>query len=154
MKSLTSHKNSSLLMVLIGLTLCFIWGNSLMPASISGAISAHLKDAINLLLGDAGSSQSLSGDGLLRKLAHASEFAVLGAELTLLLRVQFKRGLPFLLLTGLSTALVDETIQLFSDGRSAQIKDVWIDLGGFIVGCLVTAAIAALYARHRPQKRR
>ena len=120
-----------------------------MPASISGAISSRLKDVINLLLGDAGSGQSLSGDGALRKLAHASEFAILGIELTVLLRGRFIEKISPLFLCGFCTALVDETIQLFSDGRSAQIKDVWIDFGGYIIGCLIAVSITCLFSRQR-----
>lgn len=40
-------------------------------------------------------------------------------------------------LSGVLAALTDETIQLFVPERCGQIKDVWIDLGGFTVGVLV-----------------
>jgi len=42
-----------------------------MPASISGAISGWAKDVLNAILGGAGSS-GMSGDGVLRKIAHTA----------------------------------------------------------------------------------
>jgi hypothetical protein len=39
------QKRSKILIILIALTLCFIWGNSLMLASTSSMISEKIKDA-------------------------------------------------------------------------------------------------------------
>ena len=46
----------------------------------------------------------------------------------------------------------DETILLFSEGRAAQISDVWIDLGGYFVGGLLAFGIGALI-RYRQKHR-
>lgn len=120
-----------------------------MPDFVSGAISRYVKDIINLLLHDAGSSTALSGEGVLRKIAHAAEFAALGMELTLLIFDKLKAKLSDLILSGLGAALIDETIQLFISGRSGQIKDVWIDFGGFIVGVLLVLIIAGFIRSHK-----
>ena len=50
----------------------------------------------------------------------------------------------FCLLKGNVTAVlfmpfVDETIQLFVEGRSGQISDVWLDMAGIVTGIMVTA---------------
>ena len=37
---------------------------------------------------------------------------------------------------------VDETIQLFVDGRSGQVDDVWLDLCGVVCGLVLTTALA------------
>ena len=75
-------------------------------------------------------------NNLLRKLAHCGEFAILG----LLLTGTFYSAKNFTLfkpiLAGLLCALCDETIQLFVPGRSGNVKDVWIDLSGVILGTL------------------
>ena len=136
-------KNKNILIALIALTLCFIWGNSLMPASLSGAISGWVKNVLSAILGDMGSSGA-SGYGLLRKIAHASEFAVLGALLTTLMADKLRQRLPVVALCGLSSALVDETIQLFSEGRAGLVKDIWIDMGGFCFGVLMVYLICCL----------
>lgn len=122
-----------LLYILLGCTLMFIWGNSLMPASVSGAISAFVKDILSRIFG---LMEDTEGDGLLRKLAHGLEFAALGTELLLLGR---EKIWPWsqVVLSGLAVSLLDETIQLFVEGRSGAIRDIWIDMGGFFFGILV-----------------
>jgi VanZ family protein len=135
-------KRKYILIVLIILTLCFIWGNSIMPAEISGAISERIKDIINFLLDGIGRGEALSGDGVLRKIAHASEFGLLGIELILLHRNAMKEKLTTIALYGLTVAVIDETLQLFSDGRAGLVKDVWIDFGGFTLGVLLILLIA------------
>ena len=52
-----------------------------------------------------------------------------------------------LALSSVLAALTDETIQLFVPERCGQIKDVWIDLGGFTVGVLVCLLIRFLDRR-------
>ena len=69
---------------------------------------------------------------------------MLGVELTLLLRLWQHRPWSLLVLCGMSTALFDETIQLFVAGRSGQIRDVWIDLGGFCAGVLLSILVENL----------
>ena len=41
-------------------------------------------------------------------------------------------------------ALTDETIQLFSPGRSSQVLDVWLDFMGVLAGLLVGLFLLAL----------
>ena len=68
----------ALCMALLACNLLFIWGNSLMPASVSGAFSQWLRD----LLGEASGGGAGQSDGLLRKIAHFAEFASLGMLLS------------------------------------------------------------------------
>lgn len=68
---------------LITLTLVWIWGNSLLPAEASRAISGSVQSFIDRILGltpDGG----IGGEGLLRKIAHMAEFAILGTEIAIL----------------------------------------------------------------------
>ncbi len=87
-----------------------------------------------------------------RKAAHFAEFAVLGV-LAQLLFGGFCRtgraGVVFSVVAGLIIALCDETVQLFVEGRSGQVKDVWLDLLGAITGALITFAARALTRRKR-----
>jgi VanZ family protein len=133
-------RKTRLLLGLIVLTLCFIWGNSLLPATISGGISDFVSQLLSHLFGTALSTDT--GHGVVRKLAHATEFAALGAELTALWRVLRHEDPTRVALGGVGAALIDETIQLFVEGRSGQIRDVWIDLSGFAVGCLLCWVLA------------
>lgn len=76
------------------------------------------------------------GDAVLRKLAHATEYALLGVMAALYFHESGKLlkscGRHHLLYIGFTAAFLDETIQLFVPGRSGQIADVWIDLAGFL----------------------
>lgn len=86
-----------------------------------------------------------------RKLAHATEFATLGALSTAYVSAHGKRlrdCWPFLLLCGVLTALTDETIQLFT-GRTSAVKDVWIDSGGFAAGMVVIVFLLIRARRKR-----
>lgn len=73
---------------------------------------------------------------LLRKCGHFGEFAVLGVLMT----GTFRHLRNFILLKPVAcaffVALCDETLQLFIPGRSGNIKDLWIDLGGVVFGAL------------------
>lgn len=128
----TKEKRTALT-ILVVLTLAFIWGNSLMPGAISGAISDWFGAVLGHIFG--GQVDTVHGHGVLRKLAHGTEYLVLGVELCLWLIPE--QPWTALALSGVLAALTDETIQLFVPERCGQIKDVWIDLGGFIVGVLL-----------------
>lgn len=121
------------------LTLCaigclgFIWVNSVMPGRVSSEFSGYAEKIVKLIFGE---DFALS-EAAIRKLAHAFEFAALGVVLSLLFYDKLAARLPLAGFLGLGSAVFDETIQLFSDGRSAQIKDVWIDFSGFTAGTLL-----------------
>lgn len=131
------------LMILVGLTLAFIWGNSLMPGTVSGAISDWFGAVLSHIFGS--ELDTTHGHGVLRKLAHGTEYLVLGVELCLLLIPE--KPWTTLALSGVMAALTDETIQLFVPERCGQIKDVWIDLGGFTVGVLLCLLVRFCYQR-------
>jgi VanZ family protein len=121
------------LRLLLLVTLCVIWGNSLLSredsAALSGGITAWLR-SIGLPV----------SDHFVRKTAHFCEFGLLGCELTLLFWL--KSGLSFQNLcnsafAALLTAVTDETIQIFS-GRGPQVQDVVLDFVGALTGILFT----------------
>ena len=120
--------------------LVFIWGNSLMPGEVSGAISDRVKEILtNLLPIEPGEDDG--GGHLIRKLAHFTEFAALGATLGWLYGMLNKGKLrPFLY--GVLAASIDETIQRFVPGRGPSVKDVLLD------SCGVLAGMVLLYAGH------
>ena len=133
------------LIAVIALTLLFIWGNSLLPATASAALSQRVGQLLSQILHLPFATDA--GRGTLRKLAHGTEYLILGVELSLLLRPVPRRPGSLLILCGLSAALVDETIQLFVAGRAGAIRDVWIDLGGFLTGIILYLLIRQLRGR-------
>ena len=130
----------------------FIWHNSLMPASQSSAQSLQVLSLLDALLEGLGLKVSI-GHTVLRKLAHMSEFALLGALWEAGLgagegRVNW-RSLQSACGLCLLTAMVDETIQIFVPGRSSQVTDVWIDFGGACLGALAAFVLVWLLQRRR-----
>ena len=140
-----TKRRMTLCSVLLLCNLVFIWGNSLLPAEVSGQISGSLKVFLDGLFppGEA----APSGDGLLRKFAHFAEFGALGLLLGWLFGMLGKKQLPAFAL-GVAAAFIDETIQAFIPGRSPGIRDVCIDSCGAAAGMLL------LFLGHAYWKRR
>lgn len=84
-----------------------------------------------------------------RKFAHFSEYGLEGVLAVLFFFTYgFHMGKWFwkIMLTGLGTAVIDESIQFFSAGRAPGFGDVCIDMAGFVCGM---AAMAAAYTIFR-----
>ena len=128
-----TEKRLRICWTLLILNLCFIWGNSLLPGEISGAFSDWVKELLHALL-PGGSSGG--GGGLLRKLAHFTEFACLGALLAWLMGM-FRRHPALALICGVAAACLDETIQRFVPDRGPSLRDVGIDTCGCAVGMML-----------------
>ena len=142
-------KRMRLCAALLVCNLVFIWGNSLLPGEISGAFSSWVKSLlapIFPILGQEGSS----GGFLLRKLAHFTEFAALGAWLSWLFGMLAK-GILFPFIWGAAAACVDETIQMFVPDRGPGIRDVLIDCGGVLTGMILLHLGHTWYCRKQSQ---
>lgn len=90
---------------------------------------------------------------LVRKLAHFSEFALLGFLVRLLMhsyRVRFGWGWAWLAST--LYACTDELHQMFSDARGPSLKDVGIDSLGAAAGIGVACLLLALFAARQRRK--
>ncbi len=116
--------------------LCFIWGNSMVPGAQSDAISIGFRNFLAAKLNGI-SWINVPGNAVMRKLAHVTEFTVLGIILAIIIKGMMRVSCGWVLLAGMSTALIDETIQLFTGSRTSSVKDVWIDMSGFCTGVIV-----------------
>lgn len=137
-----TKKRLTVCLCLLTVNLCFIWGNSLMPGGLSGALSTWVKNLLAAIF--SGDPSESSGDGLLRKLAHFTEFACLGLLLSWLVRMLLQRKWQHILIplaAGMAVAALDETIQLFVPGRGPAIKDVGIDTAGVLLGVVIISLI-------------
>ena len=129
-----TEKRLRLCAALITVNLCFIWGNSLLPGEISGAISDAVKNVIRWWLSFLNlSSSDGGGGGLIRKVAHFTEFACLGGLFTWLFSM-LRRPAWLAQGCGFLAACVDETIQIFVPNRGPSVFDVLIDTAGVAVG--------------------
>jgi VanZ family protein len=128
------------LIVVIICTLSFTFYQSTLSPDESTEVSNGVSDAIEPII----PSDTPTGSYVhtnLRKIAHFIEFAALGTEIALFVILYLptwgstpRRKLGFVLhsyLVAPITALLDETIQVFTD-RGPSITDVWIDTAGFV----------------------
>lgn len=148
MRTETRKRLIILLRILIVISILVAWGHSLMslPASQkeSGLVLKALKPVFKAIM----PGKTIT-DYFIRKLAHFSEFCIMGLEMTMYL--QLSQGIkPKLLvntlLSGLFIAFIDESIQMFT-GRGPLISDLWIDLAGFTLGGLIMCL--AVFIWHR-----
>ena len=147
-----SKRFSAIVFALTACMMIFAWGHSCFPANLSSMESNWV---VNLfwkffrLFG----AQEAPDEQLIRKLAHYSEYTAIGA---LMLSCAYSRDRQrphrfwaYVLGAGLLTAVIDETIQLFVEGRAGMIIDVWIDFGGIVTGSLIMLGFYAIVRRRK-----
>lgn len=133
--------------VLLAVNVLFIWGNSLLPGTISGAISGWVRDLLAAVL-PGGTAEPGTGHGLLRKMAHFTEFACLGGLLYWLFTMLKKS--PWLALPcGIAVAALDEIIQMFVPDRGPSVWDVGIDTSGVVLGMILLLVGYAIKRRKK-----
>ena len=120
-------------------TMVFIFSNSMAVADVSNQASGTAQHLLYTLIEKAGLSElkPVFTMHVIRKLAHFAEYTLLGFWWMLCLRVytrHFIRHISWPVLACLFTALVDETLQLYSAGRNGSITDLWLDFGGALAG--------------------
>lgn len=127
------------LIILIALTLVFLFVQSLLPPDISRAESEGVADAVGTVVSpDTGFGAFLAAH--IRDIAHFTEYGVLGTEIALYIfffTADKKRLAALSPLGALAIGFLDETLQIFS-GRVADVVDVWLDLSGFVFFSAVT----------------
>lgn len=122
--------------ILFVLITWFIFANSAKDAVESTAQSDSLVgwviDNMAFLFKDRGVATHY-----VRKFAHFAEFFAQGLAVSgALFSVKYYKSFIYVLLTGFCTACIDEHIQLFFEGRSAQISDVFVDFSGTILSVI------------------
>ena len=135
---------------LIALCVWMIHGFSAQDAKMSDALSLEVTDVVARVMKPEGTIKRSTESyqqlhGYVRKAAHALEYAVLALAGMMVLapgrmRISFKVLLVLLLCAAFAS--YDEWSQAGSLGRSPAVRDVLIDTGGALLGC-----IASLLAR-------
>lgn len=148
-------KKTRILNGIIAATVLFIWGHSCMNGDLSGEESSRLfavlAPVLRKIFGEAATEL------FLRKIAHFTEYALLGAELSVRaaqggtegLRRDSLRDFSKRLLFCLLVCFLDETIQTFVPGRTGLIRDMWIDLAGAFTGSLLVTALLSFWAKRK-----
>ncbi len=136
-----------ILILLIISTVAFIWWNSIADAEESSKMSGTVVEIVKPIIDPQDKIDDDTFSGIIRKLAHFSEFALLGAEMIILFLL-YEKPKRSLLISGLIpagisflVAVSDEHIQLTSAGRCCDIQDMLIDLCGIICGTVFVLII-------------
>ena len=144
---MTANRKAQLrlfLHLLLIVTVCFIWSNSMVGKEGSASLSLRLTAWLN-------------GIGIpvthyfVRKSAHFCEFCLLGRELLMLVwlsgGVSLQSGCNAAF-GALLSAVTDETIQIFS-GRGSQVQDVVLDFSGALTGILFVSLMISLIGKQK-----
>ena len=138
---------TKIIIALIIISTFFAWGQSMLPIpqsqEESGTIKEILEEVINNIANVQEGKPIEIPESLIRKAAHVTEYFVIGAEWMLLFidKKNYKWYLCWLI--GFFTGFIDETIQLFVVGRSGEVRDLWFDFGGVVLGTLIALAFSS-----------
>lgn len=142
------------LIITIFITL-FIFSNSAQTADSSSGQSGRLLSFLCWLFNADTPEEIGLSQHIIRKLAHMAEFAAQGFFFSLFFLKRDKKFSAFfvnVLFFGLLSACTDEAIQMFFDGRSGEIRDVFIDFSGTMLGLLASVMFCKLLKKLRPAK--
>lgn len=129
---------------LVAAWVAFIWSRSLFAGPESTEQSDFVVGLLRPLLEGAGVTDVSMMSFIVRKVAHFSEYLVLGV----LLPSTRDGGVPWQqLFFGLAVPVADETIQMLIPGRSSQLTDVLIDFSGMLAGLLLGALVRSIKKR-------
>ena len=141
-----------LLLLLIFATVVHAFCQSSLPA----AESVEQSDKIGEIIEEIIPPETKPGEYIqknLRKLAHFTEFFFLGLWSALYAVIYtgkcwaYASLIPF----GMTIALLDETVQIFSK-RGSSVTDIWIDVLGYassVIPIVIIYLLARLMRRHR-----
>lgn len=129
------------------LYIIFIFSNSLTPADISSENSGFVLQLVHRIFNTVGIQALWLTDHVVRKCAHFAEYTLMG-----ILLLQSMRCMPrtrgaggrLHLAAVFFIPFVDETLQLFTEGRSGQISDVWLDMSGVLCGTMLCMLVIKL----------
>lgn len=141
--------------ILVGLMVIFIFSNSAASASTSNGMSLTVSEWVRPVLNTVGLHPETDFlNFVIRKLAHFSEYALLGVLIGLAYRLQpwsWMKGkvalLPFFIIP-----VLDENLQRFSSGRSCELRDVLIDSAGMAVGMMLVIAVLMILSNRKKQE--
>ena len=152
MKQKENNRRKWFWTVVTVLYVLFVFHNSATVAVESSRQSGRVLTLAKECLAGLGIDSSWLTEHLIRKTAHFLEYSLYGVLLWNCLGVYELRGklrlVTHLWLTML-VPFVDETIQLFTEGRSGQISDVWLDMSGVLFGTCLAFGFGCFLIRWR-----
>ncbi len=138
-----------IMIILCILNILLIFANSALTAEKSSGNSSNITELLNKLIKKICKDFELT-DHIIRKAAHFIEFSILGFLLTLTLYFYVSKlntNIFIVLFIGLLTAVTDEFIQLFVEGRSGQVSDIVLDFSGVVFGAMFIVVLKGIIKR-------
>lgn len=117
----------------------------MLSVETSGALSDAIEDILSSAFGGNSDAPALETVNI-RKVAHFVEFcvlAIIGCFLLLCFDMSVGLRVALAAFGGLFFPICDETIQIFSQ-RGSSVRDVWIDIAGYTLGCLVATVAVSI----------
>lgn len=130
----------------------FVFSNSMKAAVESAQQSSRVLELAQQILEGIGLGNIGITEHFIRKAAHFAEYTCMGLLIFQTVR-SFQR--PWtetalcIMLLGILIPFADETIQLFVEGRSGQISDVWLDMSGVFTGTMIMVMLSGILKWHR-----
>lgn len=147
------------LWVLVAAQMVFIYAMSAQDSAVSSHTSGQVAQAVaKVLTPDFEALPQPQQQAVVegyqhttRKAAHMIEYAMLAALVALALGPMGRRGWLVAMAVAAGYAILDETHQLWVNGRSPQFTDVLIDAAGAAVGAGTALILRWLLRRNRPK---
>lgn len=141
--------------LLVVLMVIFIFSNSAASAGTSNGMSLTVSEWVRPVLNTVGLHPETDFlNFVIRKLAHFSEYALLGCLIAIAYRLQpwswmkSKAALlPFFIIP-----VLDENLQRFSAGRSCELRDMLIDSAGMAAGLFLAIVLLGIVGHQKKQE--
>ena len=141
--------------LLVALMVIFIFSNSAASAGTSNGMSLTVSEWVRPVLNTVGLHPETDFlNFVIRKLAHFSEYALLGCLIAIAYRLQpwswmkSKAALlPFFIIP-----VLDENLQRFSAGRSCELRDMLIDSAGMAAGMFLAIVLLGIVRHPKKQE--
>jgi len=150
-----NNKRNKVFLILSIIMTLIIWINSFLPADVSGAQSGFVVNLVQSILNVFNIEIGVDTLSLwIRKLAHFTEFMILGILWFFTIHEHqnlMKKSILYVMIIAVSTAIIDETIQLFSEGRAFAVLDIGIDTLGVIFGLFLCFIFIKLFHKKENQ---
>lgn len=132
------------LIILMAMTIAFMFYCSSLSREESSQQSGTVSLIFDAILPDGTAFKEFVLENL-RKIAHFTEYGILGTEVALYIliyeRKRCKMFAPLSLLVPVLVGFLDESIQVLSE-RGPSITDVWIDIGGYFAFSILVYIVA------------
>lgn len=143
-----NNKKQIIYIICVIITIMFIYGNSLLNGDFSTKQSSFVMTLCNSILEFL--NMPYVSPFFIRKAAHFTEYFILGTFLMLTLdsfNCSVLKNMFNYLFVGLFVPVTDEALQMFSDGRSPEVRDILIDFSGVVIGFVCILFILRIYRK-------